>query len=229
MVRVLAVADEVVESIHDPQVRRLRPDLVLAAGDLPWDYLEFLSSCLDVPVVFVPGNHDPHVRPQRTGLVGLVTEHGMPTADPRPLGCINADGTVVEARGLRIAGLGGSIRYNTGANQYTQRQLARRARKVVRRAEGRPVDVLLTHSPPRGLGDEDDPPHQGFEALHDVIEQLSPTWHLHGHIHPYGMAKPDRHVGGTTVRNVIPWQVLDVEPRSDAGAVAAGLRAKDGD
>lgn len=222
MVKVLAVADEVVESIHHPQVRRLRPDLVLAAGDLPWDYLEFLSSCLDVPVVFVPGNHDPQVVTQRSGLMGVLTGDGMPSADPRPLGCTSADGAVVEAAGLRIAGLGGSIRYNAGANQYTQRQLARRARRLVRRAGDRPVDVLLTHSPPFGLGDEDDPPHRGFEALHDVIERLQPTWHLHGHIHPYGLQKSDRHVGRTTLRNVIPWQVIDVEPLDAPVTAGAG-------
>lgn len=223
MVTVLAVADEVVESIHHPQVRRLRPDLVLAAGDLPWDYLEFLSSCLDVPVVFVPGNHDPQVVTQRSGLMGVLTGDGMPSADPRPLGCTSADGVVVEVAGLRIAGLGGSIRYNRGANQYTQRQLARRARRLLRRNGDRPVDVLLTHSPPFGLGDEDDPPHRGFEALHDVIDRLQPTWHLHGHIHPYGLQKSDRHVGRTTVRNVIPWQLLDVEPlEAPLGAGAGG-------
>lgn len=222
MVRVLAVSDEVVDSLHHPQVRRLRPDLVVGTGDLPWDYLEFLASALDVPVVFVPGNHDPVVLERRTGWRAVLTGDGMPTADPRPLGCRSADGVVVEAAGLRLAGLGGSIRYNRGPHQYTQRQLARRARRLVRRVGGRPVDLLLTHSPPRGLGDEDDPPHHGFDALHDVLEQVQPTWHLHGHIHPYGMAKPDRRVGRTTVRNVIPYQVIEVEPLEAPAEVRTG-------
>jgi calcineurin-like phosphoesterase family protein len=222
MVRVLAVSDEVVDSLHHPQVRRLRPDLVVGTGDLPWDYLEFLASALDVPVVFVPGNHDPEVGVRRTGWRAVLTGDGMPAADPRPWGCTNADGAVVEAAGLRIAGLGGSIRYNRGPNQYTQAQLARRARRLLRRVGDRPLDLLLTHSPPRGLGDEDDPPHHGFEALHDVLEQARPTWHLHGHVHPYGLPKPDRHVGGTTVRNVIPWQLVDVDPRRGRVGAAAG-------
>ena len=219
MVRVLAVADEVVDSVHDPMVRRLRPDLVLAAGDLPWDYLEFLSSCLNVPVVFVPGNHAPEIVSPHEGFLGLLTGHGMPEPDPRPLGCTNADGAIVDVRGLRIAGLGGSLRYNNGPNQYSQAQLARRAGRLVKQAgkRGGPVDVLLTHAPPRGLGDEDDPPHRGFDALHDVLARLRPTWHLHGHIHPYGMARPDRQVGPTTVRNVVPYRVLEIEPRSADG------------
>lgn len=207
MVRVLAVADEVVLSIFDSGVRKLGPDLVVAAGDLPWDYLEFLSSCLDVPVVFVPGNHDPEVVP------------------PRPRGATNIDGAVIEVAGLRIAGLGGCVRYNDGPNQYTQRQYFRRAKRLVRRerrARGSVVDVLLTHAPPLGLGDEDDLPHLGIEALHDVLESFRPTWHLHGHIHPYGQVKADRQVGRTTIRNVIPWQLIEIAPAETPEEVRRG-------
>jgi uncharacterized protein len=74
--------------------------------------------------------------------------------------------------------------------------------------------VLLTHTPPYGLGDGDDGPHVGIEALHGLIGRLRPTWHLHGHIHPYGMPMPDRQLGRTTVRNVIPWRVVDITPRA---------------
>jgi len=212
MVRVLAVADEVVPSLYDEGVRGLEPELVVAAGDLPWDYLEFLSSCLDVPVLFVPGNHDPEVGS------ALLSR-----------GAINVDQDVVEVAGLHIAGLGGCVRYNDGPNQYTQRQYGRRAKKLlrqVRRAPGEGVDVLLTHAPPFGLGDEDDRCHIGIEALHGVLETVQPTWHLHGHIHPYGMHKPDRQLGPTTIRNVIPWQLIDIEPQPAVPAAGgAGWRA----
>ncbi len=76
------------------------------------------------------------------------------------------------------------------------------------------MDVLLTHAPPLGLGDGDDPAHIGIGALSRVIDQLEPTWHLHGHVHPYGQVMPDRVVGRTTIRNVVPWRVLDVVPRA---------------
>lgn len=213
MVRVLAVSDEVVASIHDARVRELRPDLVLAAGDLPWDYLEFLASCLEVPVVFVPGNHDPAVEgPSGSG----------------PRGVVNADGRTLEVVGLRVAGLGGCVRYNNGSHQYTQQQYDRRARKLlkgVRQTGAVTTDVLLTHAPPLGLGDEPDPCHVGISALHGVIETLRPAWHLHGHIHPYGMRKPDRQVGPTTIRNVIPWQLIEMEPQmAQPSVVAVGGR-----
>ena len=206
MVRVLAVADEEVPAMES-RVRDLRVDLVLAAGDLPWDYLESLVSLVDAPAAFVPGNHDP-----RTGV------------GKGPRGLINLDGQVRSIAGLRIAGLGGCVRYNDGPHQYTQKEYDRRARRLIKDAR-EPVDILLTHAPPLGLGDEPDPPHLGISALHGVIETLSPTWHLHGHIHPYGMHKPDRQLGATTIRNVIPWQLIEIEPKTAThAAVGAGRR-----
>jgi uncharacterized protein len=209
MVRVLAVADEEVPAMQ-ARVRDLQVDLVLAAGDLPWDYLESLVSLLDAPAAYVPGNHDP-----RTGRgVG-------------PRGLVDVDGHVATVGGLRIAGLGGCVRYNDGPHQYTQGEYDKRARQLLREARDQEVDVLLTHAPPLGLGDdESDPSHLGISALHGVIETLRPPWHLHGHIHPYGMHKPDRELGSTTIRNVIPWHVMDIEPRSSVRPTAdAGRRA----
>ena len=125
---------------------------MLAAGDLPWDYLEFLASVTDRPGVFVPGNHDPAVASARQHRSGQFLRAGMPCEPPRPAGCRSADGTVVDAAGLRIAGLGGCVRYRPGPNQYSQREFHRRAARLLRRV-GRlqrrlpgPVDVLLTHA-----------------------------------------------------------------------------------
>jgi uncharacterized protein len=214
MVNVLVVADEVASSLQDRTLRDLSPDLVLAAGDLPWDYLEWIVSTVDVPLVFVPGNHDPEIPRVRGGRFGDYLEPGALCEPPGPQGAINADQDVVVAAGVRIAGLGGCVRYNDGPNQYTQRQYAARSRRLVRKARSAgPVDVLLTHAPPLGLGDAEDGPHVGIEALHGVLAKLEPTWHLHGHIHPYGQTMPDRTVGSTTIRNVIPWKVLDITPK----------------
>jgi len=207
MVRVLAVADEEVPAMES-RVRNLQVDLVLAAGDLPWPYLESLVSLVDVPAAFVPGNHDPS------------TAGGQ-----GPRGLVNLDGRVMTVGGLRIAGLGGCVRYNDGLNQYTQKEYDRRARRLLKDARGHePVDVVLTHAPPLGLGDEPDGPHVGISALHGVLESLQPTWHLHGHIHPYGMHKPDRQLGRTTIRNVIPWQVIEIEAASATAIARQGRR-----
>jgi uncharacterized protein len=214
MVHTLVIADEAATDLSATTLRDLAPDLVLAAGDLPWEYVEWVGDAASAPVVFVPGNHDPETRRPRRD-VGLRWE----AEAPGPRGAVDADERTVEMAGLRIAGLGGCVRYRSGPHQYTQRQYARRARRLLRSARfGGPVDVLLTHAPPSGLGDADDPAHLGIEALHPVLARLEPTWLLHGHIHPYGAALPDRQVGRTTIRNVIPWRVIDIEPRANAGA-----------
>ena len=213
MVRVLAVSDEEVPAMES-RAREQEVDLVLSAGDLPWDYLETLVALVGVPAAFVPGNHEPTIK------------RGLASA---PRGMVSVDGHARIVGGLRVAGLGGCVRYNDGPHQYTQKQYQRRARdlvKSVRRTGADPVDVLLTHAPPLGLGDGTDPSHRGIEALHGVLDTLQPTWHLHGHIHPYGMHKPDRRVGRTTIRNVIPWQVIEIEPRAaDPAPVGTGRQA----
>jgi 3',5'-cyclic AMP phosphodiesterase CpdA len=57
--KALVVSDEVDERLWTDAVRGCPVDLVIGAGDLPYDYLAFLASALDAPCVFVPGNHDP--------------------------------------------------------------------------------------------------------------------------------------------------------------------------
>ncbi|HKS44266.1 MAG TPA: metallophosphoesterase [Amycolatopsis sp.] len=206
--RALVVADEVDERLWAGGARGRPVDLVLGAGDLPFGYLAFLADALDRPCVFVPGNHDPDLS-GFTRYGGLSMRGGFPEEWPGPPGGVDADGRVVDVAGLRIAGLGGSVRYNDGPNQWTQTQQARRARKLVRAAErrrrkdGRGVDVLLTHAPPRGLGDRDDPPHHGFDCLHWTVERLRPKWLLHGHIHPYGEWPREHRIGETRIRNVV--------------------------
>ncbi|OLT48207.1 metallophosphoesterase [Saccharomonospora sp. CUA-673] len=221
MVRALVVADEVDETLWCGQRGfGLDVDVVLGAGDLPFAYLEQLADVLDAPLVFVPGNHDPDLS-GFTRHRGLALRAGMPAVWPGPAGGVDADGRVVTVAGLRIAGLGGSVRYSGGPNQWTQSAAARRARLLTWRAGRKPVDVLLTHSPPRGLGDREDPPHHGFDCLHRTVRLLRPRWLLHGHIHPYGEPAPDRLIPGpdgtgTIVRNVVGAHVLDLGSPADS-------------
>jgi Icc-related predicted phosphoesterase len=216
MPRILAIADEPTPGL--PDLLDARPDVIVSCGDLPWEDLERMVDLVNVPLLFVPGNHDPALVAAGAPLWPPSTAVRDLEDPPGPRGCTNVDGRIEDAGGLRIAGLGGSIRYRDGPNQYTQAQMARRARKLGRaagrrrRRDGRGVDVLITHSPPKGLGDDDDRAHEGFVALHALVERLRPALLLHGHIHPYGVPKPDRHLGDTRVVNVVPFKVIEVEP-----------------
>jgi hypothetical protein len=211
-VRVLALSDEVDPVLAADPARAGRADLIVACGDLPFDYLADVMNGVGAPLVFVPGNHDPDLHGYRQARSGLVLKAGLPAEPPWPPGAVNADGHVVDVGGLRVAGLGGSARYSDGPNQYTDRQQAARARRLLAAArwrqwrDGRPVDLILSHSPPRGLGDEEDPAHRGFTALHHLIAALQPQYLLHGHV----AFQPDRRIGGTVVRNVIGRHVLEI-------------------
>jgi calcineurin-like phosphoesterase family protein len=228
VVLVLAVSDEV-DNVVCADVGPVRDArLVVACGDLPFDYLRYLMNALDAPLVFVPGNHDPDVSGYRTSRAGLTLRAGLPTRPPWPDGAVSADRAVVDVAGLRFAGLGGCLRYSEGPNQYTQRQQARRARSLSWRArwremrDGRGVDVLLTHAPPQGVGDREDRAHQGFEALNWLTGRLQPPLLLHGHIHPDDMPAQAHQLGRTTVRNVVGRHLLDIEPGAGARRSPAG-------
>lgn len=216
MIRVLAVADEVSQALYGPRLKELRPDLILGCGDLPFDYLEDLRAKAEVPLLYVHGNHDPSPRRPVTSTY-LPAEYAQ-RSPPSAVGCVDLEDRWEDEVGLRIAGLGGSIRYNDGDNQFTQAEMRRRVRRLTRRArirnwrDRKSVDVVIAHSPPLDCGDEGDGPHRGFAAFHRLIEQLEPKVMLHGHIHPHGRPRPDRTIGRTRIVNVIPYRLLEIEP-----------------
>jgi len=200
------------EAFYGEKLATVRPDIVLGCGDLPFDYLEYLVSMLDVPLVYVPGNHDPSLKLPDT--TWTPSRHEPPV--PGPQGCVNIDGRVTEASGLRIAGLGGSLRYKEGPNQYTQGEMGRRvlrlevALRLKRARGGRKLDVLVTHSPPFGAAEAQDAAHIGFVGFLRLIRAFKPALAVHGHVHPYGRVIPERLIGTTRVVNVVPWSLIDL-------------------
>ncbi len=212
MTRILAIADEVDESLYGDKLARLRPDLVVSSGDLPFDYLEYIVSRLDVPLVYVPGNHDPELRSPDPTWAPLHPD----APRPGPQGSDNADGRVVAAAGLRIAGLGGSMRYKNGPNQYTDAEMRWRALSLEVRIKLNParghrkVDVLLTHAPPLGWGSKHDLAHRGFAAFPRLLKALAPNMLIHGHVHPYGRTQPVRHLAATQIVNAVPSRLIEI-------------------
>lgn len=140
-------------------------DLILSCGDLPAEYLSFLVTFSKCPVLYVHGNHDHYDRKP-------------------PEGCICIEDQIYEYNGVRILGLGGSMRYRPGNNMYTENEMRKRVRKLfwqLLRKNG--FDILLTHSPARGVNDLDDWPHRGFEVFNILIQKYNPKYFLHGHVH----------------------------------------------
>jgi uncharacterized protein len=205
--KILALSDQVVEQLYSPSIKERFGDvsLVVGCGDLPSFYLEFVVSMLNVPLIHIPGNHDPAAERSDVDLV-------------RTGSATNIDGQVVEEQGLLIAGLGGSIRYRPdGVNQYSQGEMAWRILTLTprlcwnRARRGRYLDILVTHAPPRGIHDAEDPAHVGFAPFNRFIARFRPRYLLHGHSHLYRRDAVTRtQVGSTTVINVYPYRVIDL-------------------
>jgi Icc-related predicted phosphoesterase len=205
--RLLAVADEVTEALWGDTLLEFGPDVIVSCGDLPFEYLENLVSRTDKPLLYVPGNHDPELKPSTLYAGMSAQDDGV-----GPAGCESIDGRIVEAAGLRFAGLGGSLRYRPGPNQYTQRQMAWRAWRLRTRAwlTRQGVDVLVTHAPPAGYGDSEDAPHHGFTSLIGLVQRLSPRLLIHGHVNNYGPKAAELVIGRTRIVNVIPFKLIDL-------------------
>jgi Icc-related predicted phosphoesterase len=226
MVCILALSDEVDEQLLETDLKKLDANLVVACGDLPFDYLEALVTLTNVPLLYVPGNHDPDLKTKARDIspediIKPFSFRGEEYDSPGPKGCLNIDGRITETAGLRIGGLGGSMRYTEGPNQYTQSEMNRRALALEARARlgsllsrrprpARHLDVLLTHAPPLGVGDDDDPCHEGFAAFHGLIERLTPRVLLHGHIHPYGRRAEEHRIDQTRIINTVGHQLVKV-------------------
>jgi Icc-related predicted phosphoesterase len=206
-VKILAVSDQVEERLYSPAVKNFgsNVDLLIGCGDLPYEYLEYLLSVLNIPLLYVPGNHDPlyTARDSRSHVEGG----------------FNIDMKSTVFKGVILAGLGGSIRYrHDGINQYGQTEMYFRAMRLFfpllwnRVRYGRAVDVLVTHSPPAGIHDDSDLAHQGLRAINMLMNLFKPRYVLHGHTYFYqrNLVTPHTQVGATTVINIFPYHLLDL-------------------
>ena len=196
--RILALSDEEYPGYYDYYTPdKLKGyDLILSSGDLRSSYLSFVVTVAHVPLLYVHGNHD-------TGY------------DQRPPeGCDCIEDMLVVYKGLRILGLGGCRRYHPGKHQYTDRQMRKRIRKLRRKLWWHGgVDIVVTHAPPEGVGDDSDPAHRGFGAFLKLMDKYKPRYLLHGHTHlSYGhnMVR-EREYGTTKVINVCERYGLEID------------------
>ena len=170
-------------------------DLILSCGDLDPAYLEFLTTMVNRPLLYVRGNHDDkyEMRP--------------------PEGCIPIEDMVYDYQGLRILGLGGSYRYGNRTNMYTEAEMDKRIRKLrntLKITGG--FDILLTHAPALGYGDLEDIPHRGFDCFNDLMETYHPMYMFHGHVHKeYGpFHRTLQHSSGTQIVNAYGSWMIEI-------------------
>ncbi|MCD8068066.1 MAG: metallophosphoesterase [Lachnospiraceae bacterium] len=196
--RILAIADEESKFLWDYYKEGCLEgvDMILSAGDLSSDYLEFLVTMTGLPVFYVHGNHD------------------IRYDEKEPGGCTCVDDDIIMYNGVRILGLGGSMCYNKKKYQYTDDQMTRRVLRLLPKiCRYRGFDILLTHSPARGLHDAEDLPHRGFQIFNWLIAKFKPRFFIYGHVHQsYGgkYARYDR-VGETNLINAYERCIFEYE------------------
>jgi uncharacterized protein len=206
-VKILAVSDQIVERVYTlvPSGQFPNVDLILGCGDLPYTYLEYIVTMLNVPLYYVPGNHDPQYNPL--------------DMRSRAEGGVNLDLKTVYYKNTLIGGFGGCVRYRPdGTNQYTQKDAYLRAFRMLPRLlanrlkYGRALDVLISHSPPFGIHDDTDLAHNGLKALNWLQRIAKPRYHFHGHTHFYrnNISTNETIIGHTKVINVYPYKVINL-------------------
>lgn len=218
--RILTVSDKVEPVLYGPYIRERvgQVDLVLACGDLPYYYLDYIVSLLNVPLFFVHGNHDRLVlRPDRGELADR-QESSLAWGN-------NLHGQTANFGGLLLAGLEGCRRYSPGQPyQYGEGEVRFQALRLAsllmlnRLRHGRFVDIIITHAPPRGIHDAEDVPHQGFESYLWLIRQFRPLLLVHGHQHIYNRNMTvETTLGDTQILNTYGYRVIELGRHGDSG------------
>jgi Icc-related predicted phosphoesterase len=195
--KILCVSDQIDPLVYSDAIKeRFKDvDVILSAGDLPMEYLDFIVSSLNKPLFFVFGNHNLKEYPYYRRNFPSPFPYGFEDAAPRPGGAIHAGSKVKYEEGLIVAGLGGSMRYNGAQNQYTEFQMYMEMFRLIpglifnRIFRGRYLDILLTHSPPKGIHDREDKCHWGFKAFLRFMDIFKPRYLVHGHIHLYDLSE----------------------------------------
>ncbi len=90
---------------------------------------------------------------------------------------------------------------------------------------GRFVDILITHAPPRGIHDDEDVPHQGFDSYLSFMRTYRPVLLIHGHQHVYNRnLTMDSVYEGTRVLNTYGYRVIELAEDAGRWQVVSGSR-----
>lgn len=210
-IRLLAVSDDIDPALEHAVNREALGmlDAVVGAGDLEPAYLSFLGDAFGVPVMYVRGNHD------RGG------QWAATTADhaPRPL----ASGKPIRLSGLTVV----PFEWPGLEHERAVRDEWRAWIDVTRaeasligdrlRGRGAPL-LVLSHAPPRGVGDAAaDPYHVGYAAYRWLLDRHRPPLWLHGHTTLASVVDWREDIGESTVANVTGSILVELVPPAAAG------------
>jgi Icc-related predicted phosphoesterase len=163
--RILHISDT--HSSHNLLENLPKADIIVHSGDASFagsenEVLDFMNWFCDLDYphkIFIAGNHD-------DCLYGEQIE-GLPD------NCHYLCHSGIEIEEIKFWGvplfIGDTLK--DGRTAYLMKQIPEN------------TDVLISHSPPYGILDFDDNIHYGCSDLLEVIERITPRYHLFGHIH----------------------------------------------
>lgn len=218
--KILCISDQIDPLLYSNSAKERFEDIdiVLCAGDLPMEYIDFVVSTLNKPTYFVFGNHNLkefHYYHKNTTV--LQSENPYANCDfTCNHGAKYVGFKAIRENGLLIAGASGSMLYNHGLCQYTDKEMFFKLLKLTptllwnKFRFGRYLDIFLTHTPPEDIHDKKDPCHRGFKCYRWFLSKFKPRFMIHGHIHLYDIQ--DIRVSQfeeTTVINAFSHYILD--------------------
>ena len=200
-IRILAASDEPDRALDSAGNREALGsiDLVVGAGDLSPEEVQFLGDAFPAPLVYVRGNHD------RGG--------PWPALDRLPAAATGVDDRALP--GVTVL----ALPWPAASDDSAKRDEGSAWRQVVRAVglrlllPGSRPWLVISHAPPRDAGDTpDDPYHVGFAAYRTVLERLKPRLWLHGHTTWAASRTPIVDRGRTTLINVTGSVLVELRP-----------------
>lgn len=203
-VRILAVADsghswpEDHEGRYDLSVLvgQHRPNALISLGDFSSLHAAVMARAGAPFTAGVYGNHCTQDYMPTFGIVDLVGDRSVPARR----GVLRLD----SRREVSVLAVQGCVRYKQDRDDvlFTQEQYS----AVIDTIPA--ADLVITHCPPAGINDAEDPAHVGIFALRRWVDRYHPRWLLHGHTYE----NPARsHRGDTEVIYVHGHAVVDLD------------------
>lgn len=196
-IKILTVSDFIDKSLTQMiENKTIEPvDLIISCGDLDPEFLSFLRQKLNKPLFYVKGNHD------------------LRYTSSNPGGCENIHAKLIQFKSLNILGIEGSMWYNGGPNQYTEKEMKKIILKLwfpIWRKGG--INIVVTHAPPKNFNEAQDRCHMGFESYLKLINKRKPDYFVHGHIHKHFKTLEERitKINGTKVINTCGFSIIEV-------------------
>lgn len=183
---ILAISDRSPTINIKEAVNNNNIELIITLGDLTREDLLPLETITTIPKIGVYGNHDSGTYMPELGIWDMHLK-------------------IWDYQGIRFGGFQGCVRYkeNPDAIMYTQEEASQMMANFPK------VDVFICHCPPRGINDEEELAHQGFQALRDYIDRYQPKILLHGHTYPTNETIIKQH-GPTRIEYIYEQKMLTI-------------------